>query len=292
VANTSSFQDDASLDAMLAAEGARGFEEHLRGPSIPQLKRAGLDEVSPGSDWYVPGAVEGDWIIGAGAHAQVLNDRFVGVPFFWRWLFDERQAILGGKKKAELIATWACEPKDAHYPPGRGYSRKGNGNLLSERVVIDLIHPGSDGPTPCRLTLFGKSNRRIAETFRQRLLAKRIRGADGRGKPAPLYATRIAITTSERMEERGDKQGNPVQVPVWDPVFEVLGVYPDADGPDRETVLIGRDLCAEQEAIKYPDPNVVPIDARSVVNGPMLVEPPPPPPPPTSIDDYDEPIPF
>jgi hypothetical protein len=141
-------ETSSSLEAMLAAEGARGFDENLKGPSIPQLKRAGLDEVSPASDWYVPGAVEGNWIIGAGVNAQVLGDRFVGVPYYWRWLFDEKRTIIGGKKKTEHVETWSVEPKDAHYPPGRGYSRKGNGNLLSERVVIDLIHSGSDEPTP------------------------------------------------------------------------------------------------------------------------------------------------
>jgi hypothetical protein len=31
---------DANLEAMLAADGQRGFEEHLKGPSIPQGGRA------------------------------------------------------------------------------------------------------------------------------------------------------------------------------------------------------------------------------------------------------------
>jgi hypothetical protein len=241
---------EASLAAMLAADGQRGFEEHLKGPTIPQLKRAGLDEVRPASDWYVPGAVEGSWIIGVGVNALVLNERFVGTPYYWRWLFDERQTIFG-ERKSKLVATYSCEPKDAWYPKGLGYSRKGNGNLLSERVVIDLLHSGPDGPTPCRLTLFGKDNRRIAETFRQKLLSKRIHGADGRPRPAPLYATRIAITTASHLEERK----NDTKVEVWEPAFELVGVYPDMNGPDPETVLLGRDLCIEQEAIKYPDPN-------------------------------------
>lgn len=264
---------------MLAADGARGFDENLKGPSIPQLKRAGLDEVSPGSNWYVPGAVQGCWIIGAGVNAQVLGERFIGTPYYWRWLFDERQPIIGGKRKTELVATWACEPKDAAYPRGLGYSRK-NGNLLSERVVVDLIHRGPDGPTPCRLTLFGKDNRRIAETFRQKLLGKRIRGADGQMKPAPLYACTVAITTNERIEQRSDKQGNSVEVTVWEPVFELMGVYPDVAGPNRGTVLLGRELCVEQEAIKYPDPNAVgAAPALRVVNGPSLDDGPPAPPP-------------
>jgi hypothetical protein len=266
-------QDGASLEAMLAADGQRGFEEHLKGPSIPQLRRAGLDEVSPASQWHVPGAREGCWIIGTGANAVVLSERFEGTPYYWRWLFDEKQTV-PGEKKPKLIATWSCEPKDATYPRGRGYSRSGNGNLLSERVVIDLLYGGPDGPTPCRLTLFGKDNRKIAETFRQKLLAKYIRGADGRPKPAPLYATRIAITTNEREEERGDNRGNPIKVTVWAPVFDFLGVYPNAAGPDRETVLLGRDLCIGQETVKYPDPNTSDVVPRlRVVNGPSLEEP-------------------
>jgi hypothetical protein len=171
-----------------------------------------------------------------------------------------------------VIATWTCEPADAAYPRGRGYSRTGNGNLLAERVVIDLLYAGPDGPAPCRLTLFGNDNRRIAESFRQKLLGKRIRDANGRPKPAPLYATRIAITTASRKEERKN-----AEVEVWEPVFEFVGVYPDEDGPDRQTVLLGRDLCIEPEAIKYPDPNnadVVP--HLRVVNGPSepLEDPP------------------
>jgi hypothetical protein len=256
MANTTNLGDETSLTDILAADGARGFDENLKEPSIPQLKRAGLAEVSPGSDWYVPGAAEGDWFIGAGAHAHVLGKRFQGTPYYWRWLFDERRTIIGGKKKTEHVATWACEPKDAAYPPGLGYSRTSNKNLLSERVVIDLIHPGPDGPAPCRLMLFGKDHRRIAETFRQKLLAKRIRGADGQMKPAPLYACAIAITADERDEERGDKQGNPVTITVWDPVFTFLGLYGSAAGPDRETVLLGRDLCGAQEVVRYQNPNV------------------------------------
>ena len=31
------------------------------------------------------------------------------------------------------------------------------------------------------------------------------------------------------------------------------------DGPDLETMMLARDLCAEQEAIKYPDPNDEPL---------------------------------
>jgi hypothetical protein len=281
---TSPDLDGASLEAMLAADGQRGFEEHLKGPSIPQLKRAGLDEVSPASQWYVPGAVEGCWIIGAGVNAVVLGERFEGTPYYWRWLFDERKPIFGDKKKTEHVATWSCEPKDASYPKGLGYSR-GNGNLLSERVVIDLLYGGPDGPTPCRLTLFGKDNRRSAETFRQKLLGKRVQG-----KPAPLYATRIALSSAERTQERSDKRGNAVEVTVWEPVFELLGVYPDAAGPDRETVLAGRELCAEQEGVRYPDPNVAPITPRLKAVGDFepLAAPDfgPPAPPPASEDDY------
>jgi hypothetical protein len=95
-------QDGASLEAMLAADGQRGFEEHLKGRSIPQLKRAGLDEVSPASQWYVPGAREGSWIIGAGVNAMVLSDRFEGVPYFWRWLFDERKRSLATRGKPNM----------------------------------------------------------------------------------------------------------------------------------------------------------------------------------------------
>ena len=290
----SSHDTSSDLDDILAAEGQRGHEEHLKGPSIPQLKRAGLDEISPGSDWFVPGAVDGCWIIGAGAHAEILDERFIGTPYYWRWLFDERKPVFGGKKKTELVNTWSCEPRDAAYPKGLGYSRTSNGNLLSERVVIDLIHHGADGPRPCRLTLFGKDNRRIAETFRQRLLAKRIQGADGQMKPAPLYAMRIAITTETHMEVRKNSE-----VEVWEPAFEFLGVYPNADGPDRATIMLGRELCIGQEAIKYPDPNaagvapalrVVGSDTSSWSNnddGPL-----PPHPDDPGATPYDEPIPF
>lgn len=278
------------LDAMLAAEGQRGHEEHLKGPSIPQLKRAGLGEVNPGSDWFVPGATEGDWVLGAGAHAQIIGKRFVGTPYYWRWLFDEKKAVFGGKKKTELVATWSCEPQDAHYPRGLGYSRASNGNLLSERVVIDLIHPGPDGPAPCRLTLFGKDLRRVAETFRQRLLAKRIRGADGQMKPAPLYACAIAITTETHMEDRKN-----TEVEVWEPIFEFLGAYPGENGPDRSTIMLGRELCAFEETIKYPDPNAVATaPALRVVGSDISLDDEPPSP---EVGDpgptpYDEPIPF
>ena len=59
---------------------------------------------------------------------------------------------------------------------------------------------------------------------------------------------RIAITTETHMEERKNSE-----VEVWKPVFEFLGVYPNADGPNRETIMLGREL--GQETIKYPDPN-------------------------------------
>jgi hypothetical protein len=87
---------------------------------------------------------------------------------------------------------------------------------------------------------------------------------------------------------------------IWAPVFEFRGLYPDPNGPDRETVLLGRELCIGQEAIKYPDPNVTPITPRLKAVGDFEpLEAPdfgPPAPPPSGPDDYgardDDNIPF
>ena len=134
----SSHDTSSDLDDILAAEGQRGHEEHLKGPSIPQLKRAGLGEISPGSDWYVPGAVEGCWIIGAGAHAEILDGRFVGTPYYWRWLFDEGNRS-SAERKNRTGRHMVMRAARRRLPQGLGYSRTSNGNL-SVRARRDRPH--------------------------------------------------------------------------------------------------------------------------------------------------------
>ena len=146
-------------------------------------------------------------------------------------LFDEKKRI--PNQPDERVETWGREPKDAHYPLGLGYSRRGN-----------KTHPHqarsarSSRQSP---TLPDDAFRRRHQDRRSlpwpTVGRERIRGADGQSKQTPLYAMKIAITTADRVEER--KHG---PVTVWGPVFELVGVYPDVDGPDRETMMLARDL--------------------------------------------------
>ena len=255
---------DANILDMLAADGDRGFGEGLKEPAIPTLKIANSGNCDPDNDWYVEDAEVGDLILGR----ELIGSRLEGSPFFYRMLFDEKKRI--PNQPDERVETWGREPKDAHYPLGLGYSRRGNKNILNKRVQLELLVNGQH----CRMTLFG-DDIKTAEAFRGRLRRERIRGSDGRSKQTPLYAMKIAITTADRVEER--KHG---PVTVWGPVFELVGVYPDPDGPDRETMMLARDFCAEQEAIHYPDPNTQGVGALADD------EPPNDAPPVTSRDDY------
>jgi hypothetical protein len=231
---------DASVLAMLAAEGDRGFGEGLKPVAIPALKIADSSNCDPDSDWHIEGAEEGDLILGK----QVFGPRVEGSLFFYRMLWDEKKRVPG--EKDEPVETWGKEPKDAHYPRGLGYSRKGNKNILAKRVQLDLLINRQH----CRMTLFSSDDCRTAETFRGRLVRERISGADGKSKRAPLYAMKIRVSTEHHEEER--KHG---PVTVWGPIFDLIGVYPDPDGPDVDSMMLARDLCAEQEAVRYPDPN-------------------------------------
>ena len=257
---------DANILDMLAADGDRGFGEGLKPPSIPALKIADSDNCDPDNEWFVEGAEEGDLILGR----ELIGSRLDGSLFFYRMLFDEKKRVPG--QPDERVETWGQEPKDAHYPLGLGYSRKSNKHILNKRVQLDLLV----NRQPCRMTLFG-DDIKTAEAFRGRLRRERIRGSDGRSKQTPVYAMRICITTIDHVEER--KHG---PVTVWRPVFELLGVYPDPDGPDRDTMMLARDLCAEQEDIRYPDPNARSVDALTDDEPPSELKPPPI----ESADDY------
>jgi hypothetical protein len=235
---------DANILDMIAADGDRGFGEGLKPVTIPALRIADSSNCDPDNEWYVEGAEEGDLILGK----QIFGPRVEGSLFFYRMVWLEKKRIPG--QPDEHVQTWGREPRDAHYPKGLGYSRESNGHILNKCVQLDLLVDRQH----CRMTLFNSDDCRKAEAFRGLLTSKRIRGADGKSARTPLYAMKISITTASREEER--KHG---RQRVWGPGFSLVGVYPDVDGPDVETMMLARDLCAEQEAIKYPDPNDGPL---------------------------------
>jgi hypothetical protein len=275
--NDANFMDEASILAMLAAEGARGFDQNLKPVSIPALKVAGTSECDPDSDWYVEGAEPGDIVVENVVVAKASAGLTV-VPFYDRELFTEQKTLSDSKgdTKKETVETWAKEPTDVEFVQGKGGGRlRPNGHRIVPRRLLHCVHAG------IHVCLTAFNDIRDITALRKTISRKRIRFGDSRSTELPLYACTIKIGSEERQDGRGL---------YWAPTFTLVDIYPGANGPDRATLLLARDLCAEQEAIKYPDPNVKVVSlterraatATLVENGP----PTPPAPPPSGPNAY------
>ena len=236
-------QDEASVLAMLAAESGRGFDAALKPIAIPQLKIANIGDTDPDSKWRVTGAQQGDILIGAAIKGTAVE----ATPFYDRPLWLQRKRRSDGKGW-DNGQTWGKEPPDAEYVRGKGmgYMRANGDHLLKLRKLRVIVEG-----RPCMLTLFDDEGVRLIEALRREIYSRRIRGT---GKTPPLYATKIRIESHLVPDER-----NGVPIERWEWVLTLLGVYPDADGPDAATVRFGQELCAGEEMVRFPDPDIMPI---------------------------------
>lgn len=253
-----------SIAAILAAEGQRGFsaDRHDNPQRIAKFIDYGADELEPGSKWYRSEAQPGDFLF-SNRPVVAGPDGFVMLPvrYVRSWIEWPRNKTSG---KFGPVETWGKEPPDARWVQGKGGGHlRDNGNNLSDQVEIDMLVDDE----PYRMQ-FRSSDCKIAAAFHAKAKALRI-VHDGRRQPVPLFAAYWRFTSIAHDEE--DQR--------WiELILTLQGVYGEPGGPDGDTVMRGRDLCATLESgPQYPDPSLASIiPLRRAVDGPPPINDAPP----------------